>query len=240
MNKIFTYLELLWHWRMALIPSLYFNLRYLPFKQGVKMPILINKPHLHKMNGKIVIDAAKITPGMIKLGGFGGHMYPNSGIHITQWGGEIIFKGRCTIGNNSFLVQGADSRIVFGDDEFLASAAIKIISFKGIEFGKYVRAGWESVFMDTNFHPLYDMKKDAFKRAYGLIKIGDYNWFGMQCKVMHSVETPERCIFGMGSVVGRGCKFESYCVHGGSPLRVLTRNVMRVVGKDFITNYNEY
>lgn len=104
MNKIFTYLELLWHWRMALIPSLYFNLRYLPFKQGVKMPILINKPHLHKMNGKIVIDAAKITTGMIKLGGFGGHMYPNSGIHITQWGGEIIFKGRCTIGNNSFLV----------------------------------------------------------------------------------------------------------------------------------------
>lgn len=62
----------------------------------------------------------------------------------------------------------------------------------------------------------------------------------MQCKVMHSVETPERCIFGMGSVVGRGCKFESYCVHGGFPLRVLTRNVMRVVGKDFITNYNEY
>lgn len=87
---------------------------------------------------------------------------------------------------------------------------------------------------------LYDMEKDSFKRAYGPIKIGDYNWFGMQCKVMHSVETPERCIFGMGSVVGRGCKFESYCVHGGSPLRVLTRNVMRVVGKDFITNYNEY
>ena len=52
-----------------MIPSLYFNLRYLPFKQGVKMPILINKPHLHKMNGKIVIDAAKITTGMIKLGG---------------------------------------------------------------------------------------------------------------------------------------------------------------------------
>lgn len=25
MNKIFTYLELLWHWRMALIPSLYFQ-----------------------------------------------------------------------------------------------------------------------------------------------------------------------------------------------------------------------
>lgn len=90
MNKIFTYLELLWHWRMALIPSLYFNLRYLPFKQGVKMPILINKPHLHKMNGKIVIDAAKITPGMIKLGGFGGHMYPIQE-YISHNGEEKLF-----------------------------------------------------------------------------------------------------------------------------------------------------
>ena len=85
-------------------------------------------------------------------------MYPNSGIHITQWGGEIIFKGRCTIGNNSFLVQGADSRIVFGD-EFCATTSVKIVSFKGIECGTYVSVGWDCVFMDTNFHPLYDMEK---------------------------------------------------------------------------------
>lgn len=56
---------------------------------------------------------------------------------------------------------------------------------------------------------------------------------------MHSVETPERCIFGMGSVVTRGGKFESYCVHGGSPLRVLSRNVMRVYGQDMIYNYSK-
>lgn len=57
---------------------------------------------------------------------------------------------------------------------------------------------------------------------------------------MHSVTTPERCIFGMGSVLTRGAKYESYCVHGGSPIRVLSRNVMRVYGQDRITDYNEY
>lgn len=154
-------------------------------------------------------------------------------------GGKIVFKGSCYINNNSYIVQGPASTIIFGDD-FVASTSAKIISFKGIEFGEHTRMGWEVLVMDTNFHPLYDMEREQFKRAYGTIKIGPYNWFATQCKVMHSVTTPERCVFGMGSVLTRGAKYESYCVHGGSPIRVLSRNVMRVYGKDRITDYNEY
>lgn len=42
------------------------------------------------MKGKIIIDAPFVKTGMIHLGGFGGHMYPNNGIHITQWGGAKL------------------------------------------------------------------------------------------------------------------------------------------------------
>ena len=239
LKNIPTYIKILWEWKWAFLPSIYFNFRYLPFKQAIKLPIWINKPHLYAMKGKIIIDAPVIKTGMIHLGGYGGHMYPDNGIHITQWGGKIIFKGGCYINNNSFIVQGADSTIIFGED-FVASTSVKIISFKHIEFGAHVSVGWDVLFMDSNFHPLYDMEKQKFKRAYGPIKIGDYNWFASQCKVMHSVTTPERCIFGMGSVLTRGAKYESYCVHGGSPIRILSRNVMRVYGQDRITDYNEY
>ena len=93
--------------------------------------------------------------------------------------------------------------------------------------------------MDTNFHPLYDMEKKHFKRAYGKIEIGDYNWFGSQCFIMPGVKTPERCIFGARSMVTRGTQFESYCVHGGSPLHILSRNVMRIIGQDTIDKYIE-
>lgn len=72
-------------------------------------------------------------------------------------GGKIIFKGGCYINNNSFIVQGADSTIIFGED-FVAST-LKIISFKHIEFGAHVSVGWDVLFMDSNFHPLYDMEK---------------------------------------------------------------------------------
>ncbi len=231
MTKLKGYLEYL----CAIPTSIYFNFHYLPFKQAIRFPILVKKSHVYEAKGKIIIEAP-IKFGMIKLGFFGGHMYPNNGIHWTQYGGTIIFKGSCMISNNSYIVQGKESTIIFGDD-FLATASLKVISFKHIEFGKHTRAGWEAMFMDTNFHPIYDMKKEKFKKAYGPIIIGDYNWFGAQCKVMHSVTTPERCIFGMGSVLNRGGEYESYCLHGGSPIKVLSRDVMRVYGQDFIESY---
>lgn len=74
-------------------------------------------------------------------------------------------------------------------------------------------------------HPLYDMKDQRFLKSYGDILIGDDNWFASDCRVLHSVKTPERCIFALGSFVTHGHDFESYSVHGGQPLRVIRRNV---------------
>lgn len=142
------------------------------------------------------------------------------------------------IGNNSFICQGKDSTITFGD-EFVATTSIKIISMKSIEFGKRNMIGWECIVMDTNFHPLYDTKEKKFKKGYGPIKIGDYNWFTNQCKILHSVTTPERCIFSMGTVVTKSSKFESFCVHGGNPVRILSRDVMLDYDHYMINDYSE-
>ncbi|MBW9203928.1 hypothetical protein EVD33_13525 [Bacteroidales bacterium SW292] len=216
-------------------PTLFFNFYYLPFHQAIRLPIWVHRLHLTDFRkGKIKIEVSSIKPGMIRLGFFGGHMYPNNGIHIWNKG-TLIFKGSCRIGNNSFIVVGKQGYICFGDD-FVASTSIKLISFVEMEFGNHTRLGWECIVMNTNFHPLYDMEKERFKKAYGPIYIGDNNWFGTQCLVMHSVQTPKRCIFGARSVVTRG-KYESYCVYGGSPIHVLTRNVKRIIGQDLIDKY---
>lgn len=229
--------KLLWRNIRALVPSIFFNFYYLPVKQAIKLPIMIYKPHFHKMGGKVIIEGP-VRHNMIRLGFFGGHMYPNNGIHWTQEGGTIIFRGRCRIGNNSFIVQGKDSTVVFGND-FMASTSLKLISFKSIVFGDHNRVGWECIFMDTNFHPIYDMNNHKFKKAYGPIEIGNNNWFGAQCKVMHSVFTPQYCIFAMGAIITRGLDFESYALYGGSPLHVLSRNVKRIIGQDMITDYSQ-
>lgn len=218
---------------MDLPQTIYFNFHYLPFKQAIKLPFSLHKADLLNCSGKVILDVPmdQIKKGMIYLGHRGVSIYPNTGIMWENRGGTVIFKGKCKIGSDSYLSFGKNTTVVFGDD-FLSTAALKLVSYRGITFGQSTRFGWQGLIMDTNIHPLYDMKKEKFKRASSPITIGDYNWFGTQCKVMHGVETPERCIFGMNTVVTRGCEMKSYCVMGGSPVKVLTEGVMRIIGQD--------
>lgn len=213
--------------------TIYFNFHYLPFRQALHLPILLYRPHLLSCKGKveIITDKGKVSFGMIRLGFHKVSVYPNNGITWEQNGGTVIFRGNAIIGNNTYLSFGGNTVVDFGND-FSNKAGAKIISYHGIKFGEHTRFGWGVVCMDTNFHPLYDMDKKTFKRASGPIVIGDNNWFATECKIMHSVVTPERCIFGMGTVVTRNCEKQSYCLMGGSPVKILTRNVMRIIGQD--------
>lgn len=53
----------------SIFSTIYFNLYYLPFKQAIKLPILLYKPHLINVNrGGVKIQSNKIHFGMIRLG----------------------------------------------------------------------------------------------------------------------------------------------------------------------------
>ena len=39
----------------SVIPTIYFNFHYLPFKQAIKLPIFLYKPHLKLMKGTVTI-----------------------------------------------------------------------------------------------------------------------------------------------------------------------------------------
>lgn len=224
----------LWEMRSVLRylhQTIWFNFHYLPFKQAIKLPIFVYKMKMKDMRGKVIIDSENIQRGMITLGFNIVSLFPENGIMWDNHGGEIVFRGKCQIGNDSYLSFGKHTKVVFGDD-FNSTARFRCVSYRGITFGKSARIGWDTLIMDTNFHPLYDMEKKKFKKASAPINIGDYNWFGTQCKVMAGTNTPERCIFGMNSIVTRSSEMESYCVMGGTPLRILSRNVMRDYNND--------
>ena len=214
--------------------TLYFNFHYLPFRQAIHLPILLYKPHLLKCKGKVELlpDDGRIYYGMVKMGFHCVSVYPNSGITWENHGGTIIFRGKCLLGNDTYMSFGPKTTVDFGYD-FANGAGLKLVSYKGIKFGQHCRFGWNTLCMDTNFHPLYDITKKEYKPASGRIEIGDYNWFGTECRVMHSVVTPERCIFGMGTIVTRGCVKKSYCVMGGNPVRIIRENVMRNLEHNF-------
>lgn len=221
-------------WR-ALIPSVIFNFRNLPFHQAKRLPIWVYKMRCLSQKGIISIESNKIYPGMIQLGFPRAATYQNNGITWRNKG-KIIFKGRCKIGNDCCVIVGEQGNLTFGDD-FKVNAGLKLVSECSITFGNHTLLGWGVICMDTNFHPVYDIDNRTYKRAFSPISIGDNNWFSSQCYIMHGVHTPNNCIFGARSIVTRGGEYESYCVHGGSPIRVLSRNVMRDYDNDLITDY---
>lgn len=232
-------LSMVMRYGRALIPSIIFNFRVLPFKQAIKLPILVYKMRLLSQKGKVTIESDNIRTGMIRLGFPRVATYQNNGITWRNKG-HVVFKGRCRIGNDCYIIVGEKGTLTFGDD-FGVSAGLKLTAECSITFGNHTRLGWSVVVMDTNHHPLFDMEKKRFKQAFSPIVIGDYNWFASQCYVMHGVHTPERCIFGARSIITRSDKFEPYCVHGGNPLHVLSRNVMRCIGDpevDIIRDYS--
>lgn len=115
----------------AIISSLYFNFKYLPFNQALKLPILLYKPYFKELKGKVVIDSSNIYFGMIRMGFWSTLQYPNSGIAWENQGGTVVFKGNCMIGNAASISIGRKAYIEFGEN-FKNNAAMKLISVRSV------------------------------------------------------------------------------------------------------------
>lgn len=229
LNTLRTKCTILWRmrWLFRSLPkTVYFNIRYLPIQQALKLPILLYKPHFVALKGQIKINGP-VHFGMIHLGQFSSNVHPNNGISWENRGGIVTFNGTCFIGNATYLSIGPNAVLHIGDNVRNASG-LRIVCYKKISIGNNVRFGWGVMLIDTNFHPLIEEKTGKIKRASGPIIIEDKNWFGLECLVMHSVKIPPRCIFGARTVITRNCEMESYCVTITSPQgRIVTRGVYR-------------
>ena len=213
-----------WMFR-SIIPTIWFNFHYLPFRQAVRLPILLYKPKLLACRGKVVVQADKIRTGMIQLGVPSVSVYPNSGITFENRGG-IFFNGDCTIGNNSFVSVGETGKVVLGD-KFCATSSLKLISYCGIEIGKDVLCGWECMFLDTDFHRLTQIDGGSLPAAYGKISIGDGCWLGAKSIILKNMVLPAYCVAALGSLLNKRYEIPEKSLVAGQPVALKKTGVYR-------------
>lgn len=215
-----------------LLKSTYFCFKYLPFRQAIKLPILLHNSCFLDLKGKIVIDSDNIYRGMISIGSWGVSLYPAKyGIVWQNHGGVVIFKGKCNIGAGSVISVNRRATLEFGDD-FRNTANLKIVASRQIKFGQSCSLGWNTFVLNTNMHPLKNKLTNKKSKGGAPISIGDYNWFGTNCIILPGVITPERIICGLGPIVTRNVEWKPYCLYGGSPIRILRENVYRDLNDD--------
>ena len=91
-----------------------------------------------------------VSTGMIRLGKNQVSIYPNSGI-MLELRGKIIFNGRCSIGNNSYITTGNKSIVEIGKN-FSATTTLRLVCYDHIRFNDNVisRAGCKGRGVETD------------------------------------------------------------------------------------------
>lgn len=217
MRKVFQLL------RFINLRTIYFNLKYLPFNQALKLPFLLSKyVFLREIHGKINLNCP-IRFGLIQIG------YGNVGVFDkkksrTVWEvyGDITFSGNAIIGHGSKIIVGPEASLLFGDN-FKLTAESSIIAFNKIQFGNECLISWETQIMDTDFHKIKNENGEILNIPKPII-IGNHVWIGSRCTILKGSVIPDNSIIGVNSLVNNELP-ESNCIYAGIPVKCIKEKV---------------
>ena len=138
--------------------TLRFNFHYFPLKTALKLPVVVShRTFLRELHGKVELPE-KIDTAMVKIG-FGdvGHYDRKRSRGIWQVSGTVSFGGKASIGHGSKLsVRG---HLSLGAD-FNMTAESTIVCAKEIRFGRDCLVSWDVLVMDTDEHPLFNLRNN--------------------------------------------------------------------------------
>jgi len=207
--------------------TIYVNFTFLPFKQAIHFPIFVyGKVKIYAHSGKIVIED-QIRSGMINLGMNTDKFSASKGGALINISGKLIFKGsavlsvdyvlnifgECTIGKYSGLGNG-----------------IKICCWNKISIGKSCRIGFESQFLDTNFHYVRNIETGRVDRRDGVVEIGDYCWIGNRTTLSKGAQLPNYSIVAGNSLVNKDFVSSNvkYPLLAGLPAKLVSSGRVRI------------
>lgn len=232
--------------RTSIISSIIFNFHYLPFKQAIKLPILLHNPIFHRLRkgrcsifslkGKIIIDCDNVTQGMIRLGYILTTSHHDQGF-IWANEGTVVFRGKTKI-SQSCSIRNAGV-LEFGDDVLINSNS-KIICFYHISMGNSVRFSWDSLVCDTNFHPMKKVVTGEKIKPYAEVIIGNNVWIGQKCLILSGTKLDDGCIISGGTIVTKRLKTEPMSIVVGSQAAVVSSGKYYRDFKDDGCTYEKY
>ncbi len=210
--------------------SVYCNMRLLPVRQAIKLPILVRyNTKLNSLRGGVTLISDRIRPGLIKVG------FNKVGVYDIKYERSILeIDGNMTIKGSAIFGQGARICILKGGnlligEKFLNNAAMTIICEKSIVIGDNVLTSWNTLVMDTDFHNVVDTSTGIVNNRAKEIFIGNNVWIGTRAVVLKGTRIQNGCVVGAMSLVS-GKYNKSECLIAGNPA---------IIKKEHITKYNE-
>lgn len=209
------YLKLLLYY----VYSFFFCIRYLPWKQAKKIPILIHPSvkikSLHK--GDIIING-RIWKSMISIGFEGtiGRCNHKSLIYVKQGGGHIIFNGYACLSKGCRMIVNKGNlsfgaKLTFNGDCLFSC-------YDNITFGNDIICGWSVSFGTTNGHTVIVDGEERERTAP--VRVGNHVWIGSDCTIGKGVSITDNTIISHHSIVVKSLDIP-HAIYGGHPAKLL-------------------
>lgn len=201
--------------------TIYFNLRYLPLKQAIHLPIWVaNNVRIRDMyRGGIVIDAP-VRMAMIRVGFHQVDaicIYSLKTILNIHQPGKLVFKGEAHIGHGAII--SCVGGVMTVGDNFAVSGTTSFVCYKEITIGRDVQFAWDSLVMDSDAHKIYNQEGTRINEDRPVV-IGDKVWLACQNTVLKGTVIGNNCVVGASSFLNKAFP-EDGVIIAGSPARVV-------------------
>ena len=209
--------------------SLYVNLCFLPFKDAIKMPILIyGKCTFYALSGNVKFKVP-IKRGMLKIGA-------NDPVRSYYSKSFLSVNGEFVVGNNVTLRRGINLEIKKNavlelEDNVSIGHNCTIIVAKNVCIKQATSIGNNTTIMDTDFHYIINVKSRNVKPSEGKILIHENCWIGGNCIIKKNTILPKGTILaGPYSMVSKDYTkiIPEFSIIAGSPAKLLVEDMRRI------------
>lgn len=204
---------------ISLPKSVYYNFKFLPFKQALKTPLAVryDTTIISLGGGKIIVNNS-VGRFSIKLGFSQVPVCDKQAKTYIQISnkGILHFQGAAHIGHGTKIC--AHGCLVLGD-EFAISSNASIYCYKKIEFGKNCLLGWDVLVMDSDSHKIFDVDGREIPNTKP-IKVGEKVWLCYGITVLKGAVIPNNCVIGAKSLI-IGNNYRENSIIAGNPAKCI-------------------
>lgn len=197
--------------------SVWFNFRYLPLNQAIKLPIWL-APNTHVSNmwrGGIRLENPAFN--RIHIGFHVADAVDCVGSHTIiniRKGGVWIIADDAHIGRGANICVGSTGTLSVGEN-FAISGTTSIVCGNEISIGKNVQFSWNTLVMDGDAHKIYG-RDGSLINPTGTIRIGDKVWIAANNTILKNSVIGNNCIIGANSLMNRPLPHDN-CIIAGTP-----------------------
>ena len=206
-----------------IIKTLRINLRYLPFKEAIKCPILVSgKVNLNILKGEIIFKCP-IKTGLVRFG-FNtlGLVDYNRERAIFSNQGRIIFAGRCRLGAACRIGVLENGELHIGQNVALTGRS-SIIAGEYIKIGDNCLISWDVQIMDTDFHKLIDSHNIPYNYKKPII-INEHVWIGCRSLILKGTIIPPNSVIAAGSII-TGKQATTNAIYASSTIKIIKKDI---------------